>query len=176
MEARYDPLAPRTLVLLGLIAACVISRLIPHPWNFSPIEAVALFAGARFADRRLAMLVPIAAMALSDIVLGFHGGIPVVYACIALMAWFGHGLREGASAWRIAAYGLASAGFFFIATNLQVWLASGMYPLTVEGLVACFTAALPFFQNQLAGVAFYGTLLFGGWALLARRVPALAAA
>ena len=77
MEARYDPLAPRTLVLVGLIAACVLSRLIPHPWNFSPIEAVALFAGARFADRRLALLVPIAAMALSDVVLGFHGGIPV---------------------------------------------------------------------------------------------------
>lgn len=175
MEARYDPLAPRTLVLLGLIAACVLSRLVPHPWNFSPIESVALFAGARFADRRLAIAVPIAAMALSDLVLGFHGGLPVVYACIALMAWFGYGLRD-AGPWRIAAYGLASAGFFFVATNLQVWLASGMYPRTVEGLVACFTLALPFFQNQLAGVAFYSTLLFGGWALLARRVPALAAA
>ena len=176
MEARYDPLAPRTLVLVGLIAACVLSRLIPHPWNFSPIEAVALFAGARFADRRLALLVPIAAMALSDVVLGFHGGIPVVYACIALMAWFGRGLRERGGAWRIAAYGFASASFFFVATNLQVWLASGMYPLSLEGLATCFGLALPFFQNQLAGVAFYSTLLFGGWALLARRVPALAAA
>ena len=66
--------------------------------------------------------------------------------------------------------------FFFVATNLYVWLGSGMYPLTVEGLVACFTLALPFFQNQLAGVAFYSLLLFGGWALLARRLPALAAA
>lgn len=95
----------------------------------------------------------------------------------ASRSWPGSGAdcASAVGAWRIAAYGFASASFF-VATNLQVWLASGMYPLTLEGLATCFGLALPFFQNQLVGVAFYSTLLFGGWALLARRVPALAAA
>lgn len=161
--------ASRLLLLVGLIAAAALSRLIPHPPNFSPIEATALFAGAVFVDRRLALLVPIAAMLLSDVFLGFHGGMPVVYACIALTAWFGRGLAQRRSALRIAAYGLASAVFFFVATNLHVWLGSGMYPLTAAGLAECFALALPFFQNQLAGVAFYSLVLFGGFALVERR-------
>ena len=159
--------APRLLLLVGLIVAAALSRLIPHPWNFSPIEATALFAGAYFVDRRLALLVPIGAMLLSDLFLGFHAGMPVVYGCIALMAWFGRGLAVKRSPLRIAAYGLASAVFFFVATNLFVWLGSGMYPLTAAGLATCFALALPFFQNQLAGVAFYSTVLFGAFALLA---------
>jgi hypothetical protein len=157
--------APRLFLLVGLIVAAALSRLIPHPWNFSPIEATALFAGAYFVDRRLALLVPIAAMLLSDLFLGFHGGMPVVYGAIALMAWFGRGLSKRRSPVRIAAFGLASAVFFFVVTNLFVWLGSGMYPLTAEGFVTCFTLALPFFQNQLAGVAFYSVVLFGGFAL-----------
>jgi hypothetical protein len=169
-------LSPRTLVLIGLVAAAVVSRLIPHPPNFSPIEASALFAGAYFADRRLALLVPLLAMALSDLVLGFHDGVPVVYACMALMALVGRGLMGRASAPRVATYGLASAVFFFVVTNFFVWATSGMYPPTWAGLGACYVAALPFLQNSLAGVAFYSIVLFGGFALLAREIPGLRAA
>jgi hypothetical protein len=163
----------RTLVPAALIVACALSRLVPHPWNFSPIEATALFAGAAFADRRLALVVPLAAMFLSDLFLGLHSGMPVVYACIALMALAGRGLREPTTL-KVAGYGLGAAVFFFVVTNLYVWLSSGMYPLDLSGLVACYVAAIPFFQNQLAGVAFYSIVLFGGWALLRRQVPALA--
>ncbi len=157
--------APRILLIAGLIVAAALSRLVPHPWNFSPIETTALFAGAMFVDRRLALIVPIAAMFLSDIFLGFHGGMPVVYGAIALMAWFGRGLMGKRTPVRIASYGLASAVFFFVVTNLSVWLGSGMYSLDWSGFVTCFTLAIPFFQNQLAGVAFYSILLFGGYAL-----------
>jgi hypothetical protein len=175
METRNASLlSPRNLTLMGLIVACVLSRLVPHPWNFSPIEATALFAGATLADRRLAIAVPLIAMLLSDMVLGFHGGMPVVYSCMALMAWFGRGLMGRIGFTRVAAYGVASAVFFFIATNLFVWLGSGMYSRDFAGLQTCFALALPFFQNSLAGVAFYSLLLFGGFALLARAVPNLA--
>ena len=162
---------PRLMLLAGLVVAAALSRLIPHPPNFSPIEATALFAGAYFLDRRLALLVPIAAMLLSDLFIGFHSGVPVVYACIAAMAWFGRGLAVKRSPLRIAGYGLAGAVFFFAVTNFWVWLADGMYPMTLEGLVACYTMALPFFQNQLAGVAFYSIVLFGGVALAERLAP-----
>ena len=173
--------AARNLVLVGLIVAAALSRLVPHPPNFSPVEAIALFAGAFFVDRRLAILVPLAGMALSDFFLGFHAGVPVVYGCIALMAWFGRGLVQKRSVTRVAAYGLASAVFFFVVTNFFTWafaslIAHETYPYTFAGLVECYVAAIPFFKNSLLGVAFYATLLFSTFALLERRAPRFAAA
>src|SRR5688500_16153209 len=94
--------AARNLLLAGLIVAAALSRLVPHPFNFSPIEAIALFSGAYFLDRRLAIAVPLAGMFLSDLFLGLHEGMFVVYGCIALMAWFGRGLATKRSATRIA--------------------------------------------------------------------------
>jgi hypothetical protein len=166
--------APRTLVLVGLVVMAALSRLLPHPPNFSPVEATALFAGAYFVDRRLAIVVPLAAMFLSDLFLGFHAGVPVVYGCMALMAWVGRGLMEKRSAARVAAFGFASAVFFFVVTNFFVWATQGIYPMTGAGLVASYTAALPFFQNSLAGVAVYSLVLFGGFALVERSTPQLA--
>jgi len=165
-------LTTRNLVLVGLIVAAALSRVIPHPPNFSPVEAVALFAGAYFLDRRIAMAVPLAAMFLSDLVLGFHSGVAVVYGCMALIAWFGAGLAGKRSPVRIAGYALASSVFFFVVTNFFVWATSGMYPLTAAGFLDCYVQALPFFQNSLAGVAVYSLALFGGFALVDRSLPA----
>jgi hypothetical protein len=174
MQAIRNFATSRHLVLIGLILACALSRLLPHPWNFSPIESVALFAGAVFASRTAAVLVPMAAMLLSDLVLGFHGTMPVVYGCMAVIALAGGKLGAHAGPGRIALFGLCSAVFFFIATNFAVWLGQGIYPLDFGGLLACYVAAIPFFHNQLAGVAVYSTVLFGALALLRRRQPALA--
>jgi hypothetical protein len=167
------PAAPSRLqwiALSALILAAAFTRLLPNPPNFSPIEAMAMFAGAWLASRWLAMLVPVAAMFLSDAFLGFHSGMPVVYGSMAAIALASHyGLRRKVSVGRVAIFGLGGAVFFFVVTNFAVWLRSGMYPMTWEGLVACYVAAIPFFHNQLAGVAVYSTLLFGAWALIAKR-------
>lgn len=167
------PAAPsrqQWILLSALILAAAFSRLLPNPPNFSPIEAMAMFAGAWLASRWLAMLVPVAAMLLSDAFLGFHGGMPVVYGSMAAIALASHaGLRGKVSVGRVAVFGLGGALFFFAVTNFAVWLGSGMYPRTWDGLVACYVAAIPFFHNQLAGVAVYSTLLFGGWALVTKR-------
>ena len=157
------------LIVIGLVLAAALSRLLPHPPNFSPVEATALFAGAMLARRHLAVVVPILAMALSDAILGWHALLPVVYACMALMALAGGLLRDRVSVTGVAGLSVASVLFFFAVTNFMVWLTQGMYPMTGAGLVACYVAALPFLQNQLAGVAFYGLVLFGGHALLTRR-------
>lgn len=174
MPAARELTSRRALVLIGLVLACALSRLLPHPMNFSPIEAVALFAGAAFGSRALAIAVPLAAMLVSDLFLGFHGGMWVVYGCIALIALAGSRLGRRVTALRVAGYGLGAATFFFVATNFHVWVGGdgAMYPRTWEGLVACYVAAIPFFHNQLAGVAFYSLLLFGGWSLLRQRLPA----
>jgi hypothetical protein len=164
---------PRFIVLTGMIVAAAAFRILPHPPNFSPIAALALFGGAHFADKRAAFLVPLAAMFLSDLVLGLHALIPIIYGCFALAVCLGLLLRERRNPVRIAALALGASVLFFAVSNFAVWVFSGMYPRTGAGLVACFMAALPFFQNTLAGDFCFTGVLFGGMALAEWRFPKL---
>jgi hypothetical protein len=175
---------PLTLAALIFIAA--LSRVIPHPPNFSPIEAVALFGGAYFARRHWALLVPLAAMFASDLVLGvLNGGIYwdyfasagylLVYVCIALSTVLGFGLRGKVNGRNVLGYSLAGSVLFFVVTNFGAWLGSPAYPQTGAGLLAAYVAGVPFFQWTVLGTLAYAALLFGGFELLRRRVPALQA-
>jgi len=175
------------LVLVALVVAAALTRLLPQPPNFSPVIAIALFAGAYFADRRWAMLVPLAAMLVSDLVLAAtHGGIylqhlagPValsVYACILASTLMGFGLRGKVSGARVLGGSVAGSVLFFVVTNFMVWL--GTTPASANlacqaGLAPCYAAAIPFFHWTLLGTLFWSAVLFGGFELLRRRVPAL---
>ncbi len=159
----------RLALLVGLIVLAALSRLIPHPPNFAPIAAIALFGGAVFADRRLAYAVPAVAMLLSDLLLGFHDQMLLVYACIAAVVWLGTRLGYQRGALPVLAATLGGSVLFFVVTNLGVWAFDGLYPLTAGGLVACYVAAIPFFHNSLAANLLYAGLLFGGLALMQRR-------
>lgn len=163
----------RTLAVAGMILGAAASRLLPHPPNFTPIAAMALFAGARLDDRRLAFLVPLAALFLSDLVIGLHAGIPFVYGAFALIVVLGLRLRRRPSALPIAGAALAASLLFVAVTNLGAWAAGHQYPRTAAGLASCFQAAIPFFWPTLLGDALYSVLLFGGLALAERRLPAL---
>ena len=167
---------PRLYLVVVMILAAAASRLIPHPPNFTPIGAMALFGGAYFADRRLAFLVPLAAMFLSDIFIGLHSLMPVVYACFAAIVCMGFWLRGGRRALPIAGAALASSVFFFMATNFGMWALGSWYPKTLPGLVACYVAGIPWFQHTLLGDMFYTAALFGGFWLAERYFPALAEA
>lgn len=178
---------PATLsfaVLSAMILAVALTRLLPHPPNFSPVEAMALFGGAHFARKGLAVLVPLVALFVSDLVLGLvlggeyfqyfvSAGFLLVYACIAGLAVMGFRLRGRVSATRVAGFGIAGSLLFFAVTNFGVWFGSPFYPQTAAGLAAAYTAGLPFLGNSLLGTLFYSTLLFGGYALLKTRIPAL---
>lgn len=176
-------LSPRVMTLIGMIVLVALSRLLPHPPNFAPVESMALFAGAWFVDRRLALLVPLAAMAISDVGLellmgrgyGFHDLLPLVYGCIAATVLLGFALRGRVGVVAVTIASVVSALGFFLITNFATWWGSGMYPQTMEGLIACYVAALPFLKNAIAGALVYSLILFGGYALLRRRYPALAA-
>ncbi len=163
--------SPRFAIIAGLILAAAASRLLPHPPNFTPIGAVALFGGACLADRRLAFLVPLAAMFMSDLVLGLHRGMPVVYLCFALMACLGFRLRCHRRPLPVAAAAVAGALLFYLVTNFAVWSHGKLYPLTLDGLAACYVAAVPFLQNMLLGNLGYAALLYGGLALAERQFP-----
>src|SRR3990167_3038350 len=156
-------------LLIGMIFVAAGMRFLPHPPNFESIGAIALFAGAHFDDKRWAFTLPLAAMLLSDAVIGFHGQMPVVYGTFALVVCMGFFLRERRTALKITGAALAASTLFFVVTNFGVWAFDGLYPRTFEGLVVCYIAAIPFFGNTLAGNLFYAFLLFGGFALVERK-------
>ena len=166
-------LSPRLIAIVSAIFLAALLRLLPHPPNFSPIAAMALFSGAFLPRRGLAFAAPIGAMLLSDAVLGFHGGMPVVYASVAMIVAIGWLVSARRTAGRIALAAVTGSVLFYLLTNFGVWASGTMYPKTVEGLVACYVAAIPFFQNSLAGDLFFAALLFGGFALAERWLPAL---
>ena len=155
-----------------LVLAAAFLRLIPHPPNFAPIVAMALFAGAYVPDRRWAIMLPLLAMVLSDMVLGFHTQMWMVYVSLVAVAAVGFLLRGRVRLTTVAFGTVGGSITFFVLSNLAVWAGSGLYPVTGTGLVACFVAAIPFFQNALAGDLFYAAVLFGGYAALTRVAPA----
>jgi hypothetical protein len=156
-----------------MILAAAASRLIPHPPNVASITAVALFGGAYISDKRLAFLVPMAALFISDLVLGLYGHMEVVYGSFALVVCIGLLLRRRRTPLAIGGAALASSVLFFVITNFGVWAFGSLYPKTMAGLLACYVAAIPFFQNSLFGDAVYTVALFGGFALAAKWWPAL---
>ncbi len=145
-----------------IILLAAVSRLAPHPPNFTVIGAMALFGGACFEGTAAAYLVPLAAMFLSDAALGFHRGMPVVYLCFLLTTLMGRRLLGDRGIGKIAALSFASAAMFYLVTNFWVWAGGpALYPHTAHGLLMCYTAALPFFGNTLAGTLVYSAVLFG---------------
>ena len=163
-----------SLILLVIIAGALL-RLLPHPPNFAPIGAMALFSGAYLGRRPLALAAPVAALFASDLILGFYEGMIFQYAAVLFAVATGWLLLERhKGALRIGVAALASGILFFIVSNFGVWLGSGLYPRTLAGLVDCYVAAIPFFRNSLAGDLVYAAILFGGFALVQRAVPQVA--
>lgn len=171
---------PRSAVgaAAAMIGICVLARLLPHPPNVSPVASLAVFGGAFFATKRMAIAVPLLAMLVSDLVLGFHGAMVAVYASLAISVLIGRHVRRRPNLRRIAGATLASSIVFFVLSNLAVWMM--WYPTTLSGLTTCFAAAVPFFQNSLVGNAFFSSVVFGSAAMMqsrdkfARRIPARA--
>ena len=168
-------LNPRTNALVLIVVMAAATRLLPHPPNVTSLHALALFGGAYFADRRLAFGVPLLALFLSDLILGFYPHMLVQYAGCALLVAIGLGLQQHRTVGRIAASGVLGAVVFFILTNFAEWAFQPWYPKTLAGLASSYVAAIPFFGNSVAGDAFYLALLFGGARLLELRYSAFAA-
>jgi len=166
-------LKARMSVLVGMILFTAATRLLPHPPNFTPVMAMALFGGAYLTSNRAAFAVPLLAMALSDLLIGLHELLLVVYFCILLTTCIGLLLRSRKSLVAVSAAALGSSVLFFVITNFGVWYSGALYPKSVEGFIACYVAAIPFFQNMLFGTLVYSAILFGGFYLAERIFPVL---
>lgn len=166
-------------VITGLITATIIFRLIPHPFNVTPVMAMALFAGAKFQDKRWSLLIPVLTMLVSDVLLSYinnytllHNTIFFVYGAILLsvcLGWLLH--SDKINVVKTAAVTLVSSVLFFIITNLGVWMFGGLYTADADGLVKCFIMAVPFFQYSLLGDIFFVAVLFGAYEWIKSTYP-----
>ena len=138
----------KTHFVTGIIIVAIISRLIPHPPNFTPITAVALFSIINFKNKYLALSIPIICLFLSDLIIGLSLINLFVYLSFIVISGVGYFFGKI----NIKSV-LTSSLIFFFVTNFGVWLIG--YPNTIEGFIACFVAALPFFAWTIAGDLFY---------------------
>ena len=175
--ACFQFVTPRSSVIVVAVLLAALSRLIPHPPNFAPITSLALFGAATLTDRRLAILVPILSLFLSDLCIeglhrmglmaswGIYPGMWMTYTAFLLISLLGFLLRHHRTVPAITGAALAGSVIFYVVTNFGVWAGGNLYPHTLEGFLTCYAAAIPFFQNTLLGDAVYSTALFGGFAL-----------
>ena len=177
------------LVVLVLVLFPAMWRLLPHPWNFAPVGALALFCGACFRRKSLAVAIPLVAMLLSDLALGWSKGDwdvafyktqSVVYACFAVYVGLGIGLRSfwnrtsSGPAWQVKTVSIPCGAFcgavvFFLVTNLASWWM--FYDHTIADLGLCYQLGLPFFRTTLQGDIFFAVVFFGAHALVMNQLP-----
>lgn len=155
MKGRSSFLLAASLVALG-----IAMRFLPHPANFAPIAAIALFSGA-YLNRWYAFVLPLGAMVMSDIFLGLHSLIWATWGSFALTGLIGLWIRKHKNLRRVLLGSLAASLFFYLLTNWAVWAITPLYPKTPAGLLASYIAAVPFFRNTLLGDLFYSGLFFG---------------
>jgi hypothetical protein len=163
-----------------------MSRLIPHPPNFAPISGIALFGAAYYSRQYLAFIIPIIAMWVSDLALNnviyrqyfdgfvwFYNGSIFTYCAFALIVTLGMFTLKKVRIPNLLASILSASVIFFTISNFGVWLSGTIYPKDFNGLMTCYTAAIPFFKNTIAGDIIYSTVMFGAFELSVRRFPIL---
>mgnify|MGYP001260266973 CR=1 FL=1 len=158
------------LIIPLIIVLAALTRIIPHPPNFTPIIAIGLFSGVYIQKRYMAVLMPIGAMFLSDLLIGFHGTIYWVYGSLLLVVILGMIIINKVNIINCAMAAICGSFLFFFVTNLGVWLTSGFYPKTIEGIITCYIMALPFFSNTIASSLFYSSVIFGSYEILKRNL------
>ena len=172
-KAPMPALRTEILLVAVLIGLCVAARLLPHALNFSPVAASALFAGAILRHRMLALMVPLAAMLVSDLVIGFDEWRIALVVYVSMVVPVGAGIlaRRFRLSRSVLPAMLGSSLVFFVTTNFAVWAFGGLYPHDLAGLVQCYIAGLPFLKHTIAGDLFWSLALFGGAWLLRRSRP-----
>lgn len=160
------------------IAAAIVLRLLPHPWNVTPLGAMFLFSGATVSNKGLSLLAPLLAVLISDFVVVqfiYHGAYswfsPFTWLAFIAVGAIGWTLRNKVTGLRVLGASLAGSIVFFAISNFGTWAQGNLYPHTAAGLLECYVAAIPFFRNSLLGDLFYAAVMFGSyyWLTAAKR-------
>ena len=167
------------LIVSIMILVAAFSRLLTNKfeiWNFTPIIAMSLFSGAEVRDKRFAFLIPLTAMIITDAFFGFYTGILVVYSALMIITAFGFLLRKRVNVISVILGSLGASAIFFLVTNFALLYPTTLYPHTLQGIMASYTAGIPFFKNAMLGDLIYSGILFGSYELFFKKmlVPAKA--
>ena len=173
MVNEMKKIAPNFWVITLMVFIAAFVRLLPHPPNFAPIAAIALFGGAYFNKRSLAFIVPLTAMFLTDAIIGFYSYGWIVYISFALIVLIGIVMLRKVTIKNVILASLTASVSFFAITNFGVWALGTLYAKTTSGLMESYIAAIPFFQNSLIGDLFFSGVMFGVYELVKNKVPAL---
>jgi len=151
----------RLLATLGFIMIGVSSRLLPHPPNFTSLNAIALFGAIYFQSRWISLAMVFSTLLISDLFIGFHSTMPFVYLSFGLIISLGYHFKNSKFLTTAPLTSLYASLLFFFVSNFGVWLTGSLYPKTINGLGLCYLAAIPFLTNQIAGDLVYLSILFG---------------
>lgn len=170
-------------VLSTAIMVAALSRLIPHPSNFTAIGAMALFGGCYFSDKRIAYVVTVLALFLSDVILNSfiynhtftltYSGFLWIYASFILTVVMGTFIKK-VSIGNVLLMGILAALLHWVISDFGVWMGSSLYTKNFAGITECYTAALPYLRNMLLGNILFSALMFGAYELAQKRFPVLA--
>ena len=174
MVDQMKKISPNFWVITLMVFVAAIVRLLPHPPNFAPIAAMALFGGAYVNKKSFAFAIPLIAMFLTDAIIGFYSYAWMVYLSFALIVLLGIVMLKKVSIRNLIFASLTASVTFFVITNFGVWALGTLYPKTPAGLLSNYIAAIPFFQYSLLGDLFFVGLIFGVYELVKHKVPALA--
>jgi hypothetical protein len=163
MEVR---ISKTTILAVALIVIGIGLRIIPHTANFAPVGAIALFAGA-ILSLRTALWLPLAIMIGSDLIIGLHPTVAFTWGGFLLVALFGTLLRDNRNIVRVPLGAISAALIFYIVSNFGVWLEGKIYPPTWQGLIECYTMALPFLRTSFLADLSFSALFFGLYAFVA---------
>ncbi len=158
MNIQFDK--KKEFIPLILILVLVFTRLIPHPPNFTPIIAVGLMSGYLFQNLNFSMIVLLTAMIFSDLIIGFHGSMFFVYISLLIIQTYFFKKFASINYLKISLYALAASTVFFIISNFGVWLTGNLYPKNLNGMISCYTMALPFFKNTIFSTLIYSSLIY----------------
>lgn len=150
-------------ILIALVGFSIFARLTPHPANFTPLAALALFGGY-ILPGRWAVAAPVAAMIISDVFIGLHSLILFTWGSLAVIAWLASRRLNTASIENLGLFSLGSSMIFFVITNFGVWMEGKLYARTLEGLISCYYNALPFLRGTVVGDLVYTAIIFSAYA------------
>jgi hypothetical protein len=167
------------IIIGGLIAVAALSRLVDHPFNFTPVLAIIIFSVAVIKNRTLKIVIPFVVILLSDLMLqfktgyGFHSGTWLVYGAYILVGLVAFGVLKKISILNVVAGTLFGSIVFFLVTNFAFFYpvavvsnpTLGQYSHDISGIITSYEAGLPFFRNMITGDMFYSAILFGTYAL-----------
>jgi hypothetical protein len=156
----------KSMLSLMIISFGILSRVIVHTPNFTPVLSMA-FLGGMYLKGRQAVLVPLALIVISDLIIGFYPLMFLTWASIVLISILGLWLKERKSFATVLGGSVISAVIFFIVTNFASWLA--LYPHTMEGLRQCYILAIPFFRSTLMSTVAYSLVFYAGYEWVLKR-------